>query len=205
MSRTAAHEIITVPNGISSLGATYVAKGLHEGLDSPEGAWHVFVGRMLDLVDGQAARALNQSSEFGARFDASLDKLGILAIVAHEINKDILPKPIAAAVITQNAVNTGLTFAAHSKHPKNKLRPTREGKRGMFFQNLSLGLFSLQSVFAKEHPGTSFRADAVNRYFAQEHMILSRISGLAAYTCATTGIISYGAKATNQYYDRAHT
>lgn len=194
-------EIATVPNVMSTAGAVYVARGLHEGLDTPEGAWHVFVGRMLDIGDGIAARFLHQSSDFGALLDASLDKGGVVGIVAEEVSKDILPKPLAAAIIGQNAANVALTKMAQENHPEAELRPTRNGKRAMFYQNFTMGFLSLKRVFSEAHPDTSFKYETVNRFFAHEHPLLSRMSGVTAYACAAAGL-SYGAKATKEYYAR---
>jgi phosphatidylglycerophosphate synthase len=174
---------------------------LHEGLDTPEGAWHVFVGRMLDIGDGIAARLLHQSSDFGATYDAGLDKGGVVGIVVEEVRKDILPKPLAAAIMSQNAANIALTAAAQKAHPDTELRPTREGKRGMFFQNLGMGFFSLQRVFSEAHPDTSFPFETVNKFFDHEHPALSRMSGVTAYALTAAGL-RYGATATQQYSER---
>lgn len=194
-------EVVTVPSVISSVGAGYVARGLHEGLDTPEGAWHVFVGRMLDIGDGIAARLLNQATEFGARLDAGLDKGGVAGIIIEEWRKDIVPKPLAAVIGAQNATNVALTAAAQKRHPEVELRPTREGKRAMFFQNFTFGFFSLQRVLSKAHPDTDFPIEPVNRFFAREHPVLSRVSGVTAYACAAAGL-KYGATATKQYAER---
>ena len=194
-------EIATWPNAVSTAGAAYVARGLHEGLDTPEGAWHVFVGRMLDIADGFVARLLHQSSDFGATYDAGLDKAGVVGIVVEEVRKDILPKPLAAAIIGQNAANIALTAAAQKAHPEAELRPTREGKRGMFFQNLGMGFFSLERVFSEEHPDTTLKNETVKRFFDHEHPALSRMSGVTAYALTATGL-KYGATATKQYSER---
>jgi phosphatidylglycerophosphate synthase len=194
-------DALTVPNGISVLGAAYVARGLHEGLDTPEGAWHVFEGRMLDLVDGLAARVLHQASDFGAILDPTLDKGGVAGIVVEEWQKDIIPKPLALAIGAQQAANIALTGAAKKGHPEVELRPTREGKRGMFFQNFTMGFFSLERVFSQAHPDTTLKNETVKKFFDHDHPVLARMSGVTAYACAAAGL-TYGAIASKQYYDR---
>lgn len=194
-------EALTIPNGMSALGAARVAQGLHEGLDTPEGAWHVFEGRMLDLADGFAARVLHQTSDFGAVLDPTLDKAGVAGIVVEEWRKDIVPKPLAVAIGAQQAANIILTGAAKKGHPEVELRPTREGKRGMFFQNFTMGFFSLQRVFSQAHPDTTLKNDTVKKFFDHEHPVLSRMSGVTAYACAAAGL-TYGTTATKQYYAR---
>jgi phosphatidylglycerophosphate synthase len=182
--RIESSDIYTVPNAMSAAGFGLVIKGIHEGMDTSLGLGLVFAGRMVDVFDGKVAKITGQESDFGAALDASLDKAGVVAILAHQMHKDIIPCKVATGIIAQNAANIYATVVTKSKHPGVKIRPTYDGKRAMFSQNLSLGAYGIKAASESKMPN------------------LSRVSNVAAYSLACAGILYYGIKASTEYFNR---
>ena len=79
VTRLRGRDIATVPNLVSIAGLLLTVHGARR-LHTPTGIAEVTVGRLLDLVDGYLARALDQSSQFGAGLDAIFDKAGVTAV-----------------------------------------------------------------------------------------------------------------------------
>ena len=208
-------EIFTWPNGISAAGFGMAVKGVQKGLDTPEGAALVFAGRVFDLLDGYVARKTGQSSDLGAGIDAVLDKLGVSLIIVDEVRRDILPKPVAAAIFAQNAANALLTAGTGKKNPEISLVPTREGKYSMFGVNASLGFFSLSAI-AKSQAEIIEEQLTGNFDLSQEDVSMLE-EGLefmnqaaentrnAAWASAAVSLGYYGVKATGSYYRRYQT
>lgn len=177
-------DVATLPNAISAAGFGLVVAGTHQGIETPMGAGLVIAGRVLDVVDGAAARYLDQTSEFGAALDASLDKLGMLAIVSDLAKKEIVPSWAATGMVAQNTANTIATFVAHSKHPNKKQRPEPLGKLAMFAQGASLASYTAGELLKDRAPR------------------LAKASRVAGHILAGAGIIRYGLPATKKYIER---
>jgi cardiolipin synthase len=91
---------------------------------------------MLDLVDGWVARRFNQSTDFGRWLDAVFDKIvlfGVLGVLIWYLRTDpwlylivaiIAPCDLAIALIARRKEKAGI-----------KLKPTKDGKHGMFLRN----------------------------------------------------------------------
>lgn len=177
-------EIVTEANAISAAGFGLVTAGIHRGMDTPLGAALVFAGRALDVVDGAVARCTGKTSEFGAALDASLDKLGMLAIVSHLSEKNIIPDWVAAGMIAQNTANTAATLAAQSKHPETRQAPDPVGKLAMAAQGASLASYTVGNLLKERAP----RVATIFRFTG--HML------------ASAGIVRYGLPATKKYIER---
>lgn len=177
-------EIVTAPNAISAAGFGLVAAGIHRGMDTPMGAGLVFAGRFLDVVDGTVARYTGKSSELGAAVDASLDKLGMLAIVSHLSEKDIIPDWVAVGMVAQNTVNTAATLAAQSKHPEKTQTPEPAGKLAMAAQGASLASYTIGNLLKERAPRAA------------------KFCRIAGHALAGAGIVHYGLPATQGYIER---
>lgn len=182
--RIEASDIATTPNAISAAGFGLVIAGVHEGMDTPLGTGLVVAGRMMDVLDGYEARRTGQTSEFGARLDASLDKLGMLAIVTHLAHKDIIPSWVATGITAQNTANTIATFAAQSKHPERTQRPEPIGKLAMAVQGAALASYTMGALLKERAPR------------------VAKASRLAGHMLAGAGIVRYGLPATRKYLSR---
>jgi phosphatidylglycerophosphate synthase len=151
MKRPTAKEIFTVPNAISTAGFGAVVKGSIDA-DPAKSLAYTTAGRALDLVDGVAARALDQGSDFGAGVDALLDKLGMAAIISGGVYHKRIPKTAAAAVVAHNALNAGASIANEIRHPNEPARPSKVGKVGLFVENIGLLSYLASSAVEAKHP-----------------------------------------------------
>lgn len=179
-------DIVSAPNAISLAGFALAVHGARR-LDTSFGLTEVVLGRSLDLVDGHVARMTGQTSELGAATDATLDKFAGLAIIASEWQKDIAPKPVLTAMLTQNVLNSAATAVAAKKHPESSLAPSKNGKYAMAAQNLALASYAQAEIIKGSHPTTS----TVLRY--------------VGHTAALVGVGYFGSKATAEYLKRARS
>jgi cardiolipin synthase len=62
----------------------------------------IALGGITDYLDGKIARALNQTSEFGAKFDPSVDRLYIAAVVIAMASKEYLPWSLVIALLIRD-------------------------------------------------------------------------------------------------------
>jgi phosphatidylglycerophosphate synthase len=173
-----------IPSAISLAGGALAIDGARR-IDTPFGIAEVAVGRSLDLVDGPVARSLDQTSELGAAIDATTDKLAGLAILVNEWRKDVAPRSALLAIAAQNLLSGAATVAAQHRYPDQELRPSRDGKRAMFAQNVALGAYAISHVVAERRP----RAAQVLR-------------GLG-HVATVVGVGHYGLRATAGYIRRA--
>lgn len=151
MKRPTAKEIFTVPNGISLAGFSAVVKGSTEA-DPAKALAYTTTGRALDLVDGAAARALNQGSDFGAGVDALLDKFGMAAIVAGGLYHKRIPALAAGAVVAHNSLNAAASITHEIRHPDQPSRPSKVGKVGLFIENAGMLAYLASSAVESKRP-----------------------------------------------------
>ena len=64
----------------------------------------ITLGGITDYLDGKIARALKQTSEFGAKFDPTVDRLYIAAVIIALAIKDYLPWPLVSAIIARDLI-----------------------------------------------------------------------------------------------------
>jgi phosphatidylglycerophosphate synthase len=185
VTRLRGRDVATVPNLVSVAGLLLTVHGARR-LHTPAGIAEVAVCRLLDLVDGYLARALDQSSQFGAGLDAVLDKAGVTA-VGLELWRGCAPsRPALLAIAGQNAVNLVSTVITGVYDHGSQLQPTAEGKLAMAAQNAAMAAYAMSGLFA----GSSRRRRAL----------------LWAAHGATVIGIGYGLPASGQYVRRArHT
>jgi cardiolipin synthase len=99
--------MINIPNALTLLRALGVPLFLYLFLvaDQPVLSFIVIViGGVTDYLDGKVARALNQTSDFGAKFDPTVDRLYIGAVILALASKDYLPWSLVIAIIARDLI-----------------------------------------------------------------------------------------------------
>lgn len=83
-------------------------------------------------------------SDTGAIIDASLDKLGLLALGVQMWRHDVAPKPALATILLKHSINSGATLYNGLRDPaKRAIRPPASGKLSMAADNLALAAFAV--------------------------------------------------------------
>jgi len=99
--------MINIPNALTLLRALGVPLFLYLFLvtDQPVLSFIVIViGGVTDYLDGKVARALNQTSDFGAKFDPTVDRLYIGAVILALASRDYLPWSLVIAIIARDLI-----------------------------------------------------------------------------------------------------
>lgn len=99
--------MVNLPNALTLLRALGVPLFLYLFLvaDQPIASFVVItIGGITDYLDGKIARALNQTSEFGASFDPTVDRLYIGAIIIALATRDYLPWSLVIAIIARDLI-----------------------------------------------------------------------------------------------------
>ena len=98
---------LNIPNLLTSLRALGVPLFLYLFLvlEEPVASFIVItIGAITDYFDGKLARSLNQTSSFGAKFDPTVDRLYIGAVIIAFAIKDYLPWWLVIAIIGRDAL-----------------------------------------------------------------------------------------------------
>ena len=99
--------ILNIPNALTALRALGVPVFLYLFLiaEEPIASFAVIaLGGITDYLDGKIARALKQTSDFGAKFDPTVDRLYIAAVIIAFAIKDYLPWPLVVAIIARDLI-----------------------------------------------------------------------------------------------------
>ena len=99
--------LLNIPNALTALRALGVPVFLYLFLvaEQPIASFVVItLGGITDYLDGKIARALKQTSEFGAKFDPTVDRLYIAAVIIALAIKDYLPWPLVIAIIARDLI-----------------------------------------------------------------------------------------------------
>ena len=99
--------ILNIPNALTALRALGVPVFLYLFLvaEQPIASFVVItLGGITDYLDGKIARALKQTSDFGAKFDPTVDRLYIAAVIIAFAIKDYLPWPLVFAIIARDLI-----------------------------------------------------------------------------------------------------
>ncbi|NBQ35389.1 MAG: CDP-alcohol phosphatidyltransferase family protein [Actinobacteria bacterium] len=97
--------MLNIPNALTLLRALGVPLFLYLFLvaDRPVLSFVVIaLGGVTDYLDGKIARALNQTSDFGAKFDPSVDRLYIAAVVIALASQEYLPWSLVIALLIRD-------------------------------------------------------------------------------------------------------
>jgi cardiolipin synthase len=99
--------LLNIPNALTALRALGVPVFLYLFLvaEQPIASFVVIaLGGITDYLDGKVARALNQTSDFGAKFDPTVDRLYIAAVIIALAIKDYLPWSLVIAIIARDLI-----------------------------------------------------------------------------------------------------
>ena len=99
--------LLNIPNALTALRALGVPVFLYLFLvaEQPIASFVVIaLGGITDYLDGKVARALNQTSDFGAKFDPTVDRLYIAAVIIALASKDYLPWSLVVAIIARDLI-----------------------------------------------------------------------------------------------------
>ena len=99
--------MVNIPNALTLLRALGVPLFLYLFLvaDQPIASFVVItIGGITDYLDGKVARALNQTSEFGAKFDPTVDRIYIGAIIIALASRDYIPWSLVIAIIARDLI-----------------------------------------------------------------------------------------------------
>jgi cardiolipin synthase len=99
--------MVNIPNALTLLRALGIPLFLYLFLvaDQPIASFVVItIGGITDYLDGKVARALNQTSSFGAKFDPTVDRLYIGAIIIALATRDYLPWSLVIAIIARDLI-----------------------------------------------------------------------------------------------------
>ncbi len=135
-------DLATPANAATAIGLLMTLAGALR-LNTVHGIALVGIGRALDLVDGPLARKFG-SSRFGAALDGTADKIATFAIIAAAFYFQSVPFWVLVYVLLQNIIN--MAIVAYAEYRKRNPESSLLGKRGMFFQNSALVLFTVSSV-----------------------------------------------------------
>jgi cardiolipin synthase len=97
--------MLNIPNALTLLRALGVPLFLYLFLvaDEPILSFVVIaLGGVTDYLDGKVARYLNQTSDFGAKFDPAVDRLYIAAVIIALANKDYLPWILVILILVRD-------------------------------------------------------------------------------------------------------
>jgi len=99
--------MLNIPNALTFLRSLGVPLFLYLFLvaEQPVASFLVItVGGITDYLDGKIARALNQTSDFGAKFDPTVDRLYIGAVIIAFAIKDYLPWWLVISIIARDLI-----------------------------------------------------------------------------------------------------
>jgi cardiolipin synthase len=99
--------MLNIPNALTLLRALGVPAFLYTFLvlERPILSFTIIaIGALTDYLDGKIARALNQTSEFGAKFDPAVDRFYIAAVIIALAVKEFLPWWLVISIIARDLI-----------------------------------------------------------------------------------------------------
>lgn len=99
--------MINIPNALTFLRALGVPAFLYFFLVAEQPVISFLIiafGGVTDYLDGKLARALNQTSDFGAKFDPTVDRLYIGAIIVALASRGYLPSTLVVAILARDLI-----------------------------------------------------------------------------------------------------
>lgn len=147
MSRVSRADLITPANALTTLGIILTIVGAIR-LDTIAGFLIVGSGKFLDIADGLVARRTH-TSDFGAFFDASADKLTALILLIAAYHFRIAPVAFLLFVFLYHG--SIAVMALDAERHGIRTRPSRLGKNTMFLHVGALLLFALAKAVTTGH------------------------------------------------------
>lgn len=178
--------VVTPANVTSVLGVTLVGIGL----------WYVYVdeltlgfalitvGRIADILDGAVAQATGTKSSVGEAMDASLDKLAVIGAIVLFIATGTIPLLAVALIGIRNVINITLSLLARVH--KKILHPSRAGKYAGGLEWVSILLFILSMLFARQDWGGAADATFILAYVILGLTLLIGLAAIRDYSVGAT-------------------
>lgn len=97
--------MINIPNALTLLRALGIPAFLYFFLIAQKPVISFLIialGGVTDYLDGKLARALNQTSNFGAKFDPTVDRLYIAAVLIALASQQYLPVNLVIAILIRD-------------------------------------------------------------------------------------------------------
>jgi phosphatidylglycerophosphate synthase len=177
--------VCTVPNAMDVVATGLAVHGiLAHGLDTPQGIAEVAVAEIEDLVNGPTARALGQTSDFGALMDSGLDKAKGALEIWELWRKGIVPRWMLAVSAAQDATNVGATVVERIRHPGSTQKAEEIGRRARFKRTTGFGVMTIGNAMKERYPRSA------------------RLVRAAGFVITSVGIVE-GMDATRKYVSRA--
>jgi cardiolipin synthase len=176
---TLANAITLLRMGLSLLFGWLWASGHHRA------ALGAFAAAAVsDVLDGLAARALDQRTRLGALLDPAADKLMMLVAFVVGVRVGAVPWGLAAVVIGRDLVVTAgaglLALVLRGHLDPARLRPTRIGKYSTMAEALTIGLALLTS---------SRSAPALEPWLAPLVLLTFALAGVSALQYAGRALL----------------
>lgn len=99
--------MVNIPNALTLLRAIGVPAFLYFFIvaDKPLVSFFIIaLGGVTDYLDGKVARALNQTSDFGAKFDPTVDRLYIAAILIAFAAENYLSRTLVISILIRDLI-----------------------------------------------------------------------------------------------------
>lgn len=99
--------MLNIPNALTLIRAMGVPAFLYFFLvaDKPVISFFIIaLGSATDYFDGKLARALNQTSEFGAKFDPTVDRLYIAAVLIALAVENYLSRTLVISILIRDLI-----------------------------------------------------------------------------------------------------
>lgn len=99
--------MVNIPNALTLLRALGVPAFLYFFIvaDKPLVSFFIIaLGGVTDYLDGKLARALNQTSDFGAKFDPTVDRLYIAAILIAFAAENYLSRTLVISILIRDLI-----------------------------------------------------------------------------------------------------
>ena len=99
--------MVNIPNALTLLRALGVPAFLYFFIvaDQPLVSFFIIaLGGVTDYLDGKVARALNQTSDFGAKFDPTVDRLYIAAILIAFAAENYLSRTLVISILIRDLI-----------------------------------------------------------------------------------------------------
>jgi cardiolipin synthase len=103
-------------------------------------AWLLGALGSTDWVDGWLARRFDQTTELGAVFDPTVDRLLFFVVVPSLVIDGSVPVVVAAVLLAREALVAGVAVVVGLRNGQ-RLEVTREGKVGTFLLMFAFPLF----------------------------------------------------------------
>jgi len=132
-------DVFSVANAATATGLALSVGGA-VNIDELAGVLAFGAGRVCDVADGYLARRYH-ASEFGAKFDATADKIAVLFGCYFAYAEEVAPTPVIATIVGVNILNAAANvyLEAVGAHPVTD----EDGRRQMAAFMACLGSFAL--------------------------------------------------------------